>query len=105
MRQNGAIRIIRHIGVQITRPGRRARQSTFTRQQVTGLHRSYMRNSMLISFFIMFLTWKAIYYFMLIRLVLNATIREIIIITAVSALIFTVLMLSDSKVGIQVPML
>jgi len=57
------------------------------------------------TFFIMFLIWKAIYYFMLMRLVLNTTLREIIIITVVSALIFTVLMLIGSKVGIQVPML
>lgn len=56
------------------------------------------------SFFIMFLIWKAIHYFMLMRIVLNTTIGEIII-TMVSALIFTALMLIDSKVGLKVAMI
>jgi len=55
--------------------------------------------------FIMLLIWKAIYYFMMMRLVLNTTLREILVITAASALVFTALMLVGSRVGIQVPML
>jgi hypothetical protein len=55
--------------------------------------------------FIMLLIWKAIYYYMFMRLVLNATLPEIIIITAVSAVVFTALMLIGAKAGIQVPML
>ena len=53
----------------------------------------------------LFLIWKAVYYFMLMRLILNTTLHEIIVITAVSAIVFAVLILVNSKVGIQVPML
>jgi len=55
--------------------------------------------------FIMFLVWKAIFYFILMRFVIDTTLREIIIITAVSAVVFAVLMIIGFKVGIQVPML
>lgn len=55
--------------------------------------------------FIMFLVWKAIFYFMLMRFVIDTTLREIIICTAISAVVFTTLMIIGSKVGIQVPML
>lgn len=55
--------------------------------------------------FIMLLIWKSIYYFMMMRLVLDTTLREILVITAASALVFTALMLVGSRVGIQVPML
>jgi len=57
------------------------------------------------SLFIMFLVWKAIYYFMLMRFVINTTLGEFIVITAISTLVFTVLMIIGFKVGIQVPML
>lgn len=57
------------------------------------------------SFFIMFLVWKAIYYFMLMRFVINTTLGEFSVITAVSAVVFTVLMVIGFAVGIQVPML
>lgn len=57
------------------------------------------------SLFILFLVWKAIYYFMLMRLVIETTLFEISITTAVSAVVFAVLMIIGFKVGIQVPML
>jgi hypothetical protein len=57
------------------------------------------------SLFIMFLIWKSIYYFMFMRFMLNTTLLEIIVITAVSALLFGILMIIGFKVGIQVPML
>jgi len=55
--------------------------------------------------FIMLLVWKALYYFMLLRFVLDTTLRELLIITAVSAVVFAGLMIIGSKLGIQVPML
>jgi hypothetical protein len=57
------------------------------------------------SFFIMFLIWKAIYYFLFMRFVINTTLREIIIITAISALVFAVIMTIGFRVGVQIPML
>lgn len=55
--------------------------------------------------FIMFLVWKAIYYFMLMRFVIDTTLREIIVITTISAVMFVILIIIGFKVGIQVPML
>lgn len=55
--------------------------------------------------FIMLLVWKAIFYFMLMRFVIDTTLREIVICTAVSAVVFAALMMIGFKVGIQVPML
>lgn len=55
--------------------------------------------------FIMLLVWKAIFYFMLMRFVLDTTLREISVITAVSAVVFTILIMIGFKVGVQVPML
>ena len=55
--------------------------------------------------FIFFLVWKAIFYFMFLKCVLEVTLREFIIITAVSAAVFTLLLLAGFKAGIQVPML
>jgi hypothetical protein len=43
--------------------------------------------------------------FMLMRFVIDTSLREIIVITAVSAVVFAVLMMIGFKVGIQVPML
>jgi hypothetical protein len=57
------------------------------------------------SLFIMFLVWKAIYYFMFLRFVINTTLIEFAVFTAASAVVFAVLMLIGFKVGIQVPML
>lgn len=57
------------------------------------------------SFFIMFLIWKAIFYFILMRFVIKTTLYEITVITAVSTLVFIVLMIVGFRVGIQVPML
>ncbi|SFR96916.1 YIP1 family protein [Anaeromicropila populeti] len=57
------------------------------------------------SLFIMFLIWKAIYYFMYMRSVLNTTLREITIITVVSALLFVSLIVIEFMVGVQVPVL
>jgi len=55
--------------------------------------------------FIMLLVWKAIFYFMLMRFVINTTLCEITIITVVSAVVFVIVIMIGSKVGIQVPML
>ena len=55
--------------------------------------------------FIGFLVWKAIFYFMFLKCVLNVTLREFIIITVVSAAVFTLLMMAGMKAGVQVPML
>lgn len=55
--------------------------------------------------FILFLVWKAIFYFMFMRFVLRTTLREIMILTAVSAAAFAVLLMIGFKAGIQVPML
>lgn len=57
------------------------------------------------SFFILFLVWKAIYYFMFMRSVLNTSLHEIVIITVVSAILFALLMMLEFRLGIQVPIL
>jgi hypothetical protein len=57
------------------------------------------------SLFIMFLVWKAIYYFMFMRFVINTTLIEFFAFTLISAVVFAVLMIIGFKVGIQVPML
>lgn len=57
------------------------------------------------SLFIMFLVWKALYYFMFMRFVINTTLIEICVFTAISAVVFVTLMLIGFGVGIQVPML
>jgi|GEM_PF-2371095 hypothetical protein len=57
------------------------------------------------SFFIMFLVWKAIYYFMIMKLVIHTTLGEFFVITAVLAIVFSVFMVIGFRVGIQVPML
>jgi hypothetical protein len=55
--------------------------------------------------FIMLLVWKAIFYFMFMRFVMDTTLREIIVITVVSAAVFAALMIAGFKAGIQVPMM
>lgn len=57
------------------------------------------------SLFIMLLVWKAILYFMTMRFVIDTSVSEIIIYTAVSSVLFAVLMMIGFKSGIQVPML
>jgi len=54
--------------------------------------------------FIILLVWKAIYYFMFLRFVLETTLGEFIAVTAVSAVVFIGLIVIGAKVGIQVPM-
>ncbi|MEX1378305.1 MAG: YIP1 family protein [Eubacteriales bacterium] len=55
--------------------------------------------------FIMLLVWKAILYFMTMRFVIDTSLGEIIVYTAVSAVVFAVLMMVGFRAGIQVPML
>lgn len=55
--------------------------------------------------FIMILVWKTILYFVFMRFVVDTTLREMIIYSIVSVVLFTALMLIGSKVGIAVPML
>ncbi len=54
--------------------------------------------------FIIFLVWKAIYYFMFLRFVLETTLGEFVAITAVSAAVFAALIILGTKAGVQVPM-
>lgn len=54
--------------------------------------------------FVIFLVWKAIYYFMFLRFVINITLGEFLVITAVSTIVFLVLIIIGFNVGIQVPM-
>lgn len=56
-------------------------------------------------FFIMLLIWKAIYYFMFMRFVIDTSLFEIAIITVISAFAFIALMMIGFQVGIQVPVL
>ena len=58
-----------------------------------------------ITLFIILLVWKAIYYFMYLRFVLDTTLGEFIVITAVSAALFAALIILGSISGIQVPMI
>lgn len=53
--------------------------------------------------FIILLVWKAIYYFMFLRFVIDTTLGEFLIITAVSAIVFAALILLGSTAGLQVP--
>ncbi len=55
-------------------------------------------------FFIILLVWKAIYYFMFLRFMIDTSVGEFAIVTAVSAVVFAALILLGSKVGIRVPM-
>ncbi len=55
--------------------------------------------------FIILLVWKAIYYFMFLRFVIDTTLGEFVAITAISAVVFAALIILGSKVGIQVPMI
>lgn len=55
--------------------------------------------------FILLLVWKAIYYFMFLRFVMDTTLKEFVITAAVSAIVFTALIWAGSLAGIQVPML
>ncbi len=57
------------------------------------------------TFFIVLLVWKAIYYFIEMKLVMKATAFELVIITIICGVIFPVLMMANSFIGIQVPML
>ncbi|MBF4692492.1 YIP1 family protein [Fusibacter ferrireducens] len=57
------------------------------------------------SLFIMLLVWKAIYYFVFMRFVINTTLFEISLITMASTVLFVILMMVGFNVGIQVPML
>ncbi len=57
------------------------------------------------TFFIILLVWKAIYYFIEMKLVMKATAFELVIITFICGMIFTVLMMVNSFIGIQIPML
>ena len=54
--------------------------------------------------FIVLLVWKAIEYFLLLRFVLDTSVGEFAIVTAVSAVVFAVLILLGAKAGIRVPM-
>lgn len=54
--------------------------------------------------FIILLVWKAIYYFMFLRYVMDTSLGEFVAITAVSAVVFATLIILGSKAGIQVPM-
>lgn len=60
---------------------------------------------LLCALFIMLLVWKAIYYFMFLRFVIDTTLGEFLICTAASAIVFAALMFLGFKAGIQVPML
>ncbi len=53
--------------------------------------------------FILLLVWKAIYYFMFLRFVMDTTLKEFLITAAVSAIVFTALIWVGSLAGIQVP--
>ena len=54
--------------------------------------------------FIILIVWKAIYYFMFLRFVIDTTLVEFCTITLVSAIVFIILIMVGSKFGIQVPM-
>ncbi len=55
--------------------------------------------------FIMLLVWKAIYYFMFMRVVMGTTLFEILAVTAISSVVFIFLSILGFRIGIQVPML
>jgi len=55
--------------------------------------------------FILCLVWKSIFYFIFVRFVFRATLGEFFKMTAVTAIVFTVLLFIGTKAGIQVPML
>lgn len=55
--------------------------------------------------FILLLVWKAIYYFMFLRFVMDTTLKEFLITVAASAIVFGGLIWAGSLAGIQVPML
>ena len=55
--------------------------------------------------FITFLVWKVIYFFMMMRFVMDTTLRQLIVTTVVSAFMFTGLMYIGFRAGIQVPIL
>ena len=55
--------------------------------------------------FILLLVWKAIYYFMFLKCVMDVTLKEFIITAAVSAAVFAILLFVGMKAGIQVPMI
>jgi hypothetical protein len=57
------------------------------------------------AFFIMLLVWKAIYYFMQMKLVMGVTAKELLIITALAGVAFFAMMTVGFKLGIQIPML
>ena len=57
------------------------------------------------TFFVILLVWKAIYYFIEMKLVMKATAFELVIITTICGMILTVLMVANSFIGIKVPML
>jgi hypothetical protein len=55
--------------------------------------------------FILCLAWKAIYYFMVVRLVFQASLAEFLVMTAFLGVVFAALALLGAQLGIQVPML
>lgn len=57
------------------------------------------------SFFIMLLVWKAIFFFMEMKLVIGTNGLELLISTLASGIIFVLLMAAGASIGIQVPML
>lgn len=57
------------------------------------------------TFFIMLLIWKAIYFFMEMKFVIETTGFELLVFTIAAGIVFALLMAAGSMVGIQVPML
>lgn len=57
------------------------------------------------TFFIMLLVWKAIYFFMEMKLVVRTNGQELLISIIISGIIFVLLMAAGFSVGIEVPML
>jgi len=55
--------------------------------------------------FILLLVWKAIYYFMFLRFVMDVSLKEFLITVAASAVVFAGLIYVGIHAGIQVPML
>ena len=55
--------------------------------------------------FIVLLVWKAIFYYLFLRFVMETSASELIITMAVSAVVFVALILVGFTIGIQVPMI
>ncbi len=55
--------------------------------------------------FVLCLVWKAIYYFMIVRLVFQASLGEFFKLTGIAAVAFVLLAFLGAKAGLRVPML